>query len=147
MKKITITLTDEAEKVFNDLMYSLPKEEDGTGMCNQSEAICYALQRMDFLEKQDEVELPKEGEEVYVECHFKDSTHRAIEHGTGIGDDPIRKILLPAKEEEAAKIRYDMAVEHWHSLTKNKLKGKDESERQGEIVATFIECLKIAAGL
>jgi hypothetical protein len=58
-----------------------------------------------------------------------------------------RKITLSLPTEEEAKIRYDLAVEHWHSLTKNKLKGKDESERQGEIVATFIECLKIAAGL
>jgi len=43
MKKITVTLSDEAEKYFNEIMYSLPKEDDGSGMCTQSEAINYAL--------------------------------------------------------------------------------------------------------
>ena len=43
MKKITVTLSDEAEKVFNEIMYSLPKNKDGTGMCTQSDAINYAL--------------------------------------------------------------------------------------------------------
>lgn len=51
MKKITVTLSDDAEKVFNEIMYALPKEEDGTGMCTQSEAINYALQKMDLLER------------------------------------------------------------------------------------------------
>ena len=51
MKKITVTLSDEAEKIFNELMYSLPKKEDGSGMCTQSEAINYALQKMDLLER------------------------------------------------------------------------------------------------
>ena len=44
MKKITVTLSDEAERVFNDIMYSLPKDhETGEGMCTQSEAISFAL--------------------------------------------------------------------------------------------------------
>ena len=43
MKKITVTLNDEAEAFFNEIMYSLAKEEDGTGMCTQSDAINYAL--------------------------------------------------------------------------------------------------------
>ena len=59
MKKITVTLSDEAEKVFNDIMYSLPKEEDGTGMCNQSEAISHALvnyqELIDFFDIEDVV--------------------------------------------------------------------------------------------
>jgi hypothetical protein len=46
MKKITITLTDKAEEVFNEIMYALPREEDGTGMCTQSQAICHALEMM-----------------------------------------------------------------------------------------------------
>ena len=43
MKKITITLSDEAEKVFNDIMYDLPHNEDGTGVCTQSDAINHSL--------------------------------------------------------------------------------------------------------
>ena len=43
MKKITVTLNDEAEAYFHELMYSLPKNEDGSGMCSQSDAINYAL--------------------------------------------------------------------------------------------------------
>lgn len=50
MKKITVTLSDEAEKMFNEIMYSLPKEEDGTGMCTQSQAINYALTGLQDLE-------------------------------------------------------------------------------------------------
>jgi hypothetical protein len=78
MKKITLTLSDEAEKVFNDLMYSLPKDKDGTGMCTQSEAICYALQRMDHLEQQ-----PQMNEErIFVETKGNDATHVVHEYGT-----------------------------------------------------------------
>ena len=55
MKKITVTLTDEAEIVFNELMYSLPKNDDGSGMCSQSSVICYALQRMNYLEQKEEI--------------------------------------------------------------------------------------------
>jgi hypothetical protein len=59
MKKITVTLSDEAEKVFNDIMYSLAKEEDGTGMCTQSEAINHALvnyqELIDFFDIEDVV--------------------------------------------------------------------------------------------
>ena len=70
MKKITVTLTDEAEKVFNEIMYALPKEEDGTGMCNQSEAICHALQRMDFLEEAEESHPTPEYElQLCEKCH------------------------------------------------------------------------------
>ena len=54
MKRITVTLTDEAEKVFNEIMYSLPKEKDGSGMCTQSDAISYALNRMWSLEQTEE---------------------------------------------------------------------------------------------
>ena len=66
MKKLTIILTDEGEKVFNDLMYSLPKDEDGSGMCTQNEAINYALQRMNFLESTTTAEDIKE-----VQDYFK----------------------------------------------------------------------------
>jgi len=51
MKKITVTLSDEAEAYFNEIMYSLPKEEDGTGMCTQSDAINYALMALEDLEE------------------------------------------------------------------------------------------------
>ena len=44
MKKITVNLTDKAESAFNEIMYSLPKHPDGTGMCTQSQAISYALE-------------------------------------------------------------------------------------------------------
>ena len=38
MKKITITLTDEAEAFFNEIMYSLPKDlETGEVLCNYLE--------------------------------------------------------------------------------------------------------------
>ena len=50
MKKITITLSDEAERFFNEIMYSLPKETDGSGMCTQSEAINYALLNLSIFE-------------------------------------------------------------------------------------------------
>ncbi len=50
MKKITITLTDESERFFNEIIYSLPKETDGSGMCTQSEAINYALLRLQIFE-------------------------------------------------------------------------------------------------
>jgi hypothetical protein len=57
MKKITVTLSDESEKVFNDIMYSLAKEEDGTGMCTQSDAINHALvnyqEFLDFFQEDD----------------------------------------------------------------------------------------------
>ncbi len=60
MKKITVTLSDEAEKVFNDIMYSLPKDEEtGEGMCTQSEAINHALvnyqEFLDFFDIEDVV--------------------------------------------------------------------------------------------
>ena len=51
MKKITVTLNDEAEKFFNEIMYSLPKEPDGTGMCSQSDAINYALLSLQEFER------------------------------------------------------------------------------------------------
>ena len=51
MKKITVTLTDEAEIVLNEIMYSLPKEKDGSGMCSQSDAVSYALNRMWAMEQ------------------------------------------------------------------------------------------------
>jgi hypothetical protein len=50
MKKITITLSKKAEKVFNEIMYSLPKEQDGSEMCKQSKAINYALESIGELE-------------------------------------------------------------------------------------------------
>jgi hypothetical protein len=56
--------------------------------------------------------------EVYVKCNFKDSTHRAIEHGTGIGDDPIRKITLslPKEGEEVyVKCNYKEATHIVHA--------------------------------
>ena len=87
------------------------------------------------------------GEEVYVNCTAAEAVGRYYLYDD-INTYFLKRIPRPTvSEEEEAKVRYDMAVEHWHSLTKNKLKGKDESERQVEIVATFIECLKIAAGL
>jgi len=54
MKRITVTLTDDAERVFNEIMYSLPKEKDGSGLCTQSQAISYALNRMWSLEQTEE---------------------------------------------------------------------------------------------
>ena len=54
MKSIKITLSDKAEKVFNKIVYSLPKNEDGTGICTQSQAINYALESIgEFEEKMD----------------------------------------------------------------------------------------------
>jgi len=52
MKKITITLSDEAEKFFNE--YSLPKEEDGMGKCTQSDAINHALMNLKEFEEEHE---------------------------------------------------------------------------------------------
>ena len=43
-KKITITLSDKAEEYFNEVMYSLPKNDDGTGMCTQNQAINHVLE-------------------------------------------------------------------------------------------------------
>ena len=63
MKKITVTLSDEGERVFNDIMYSLPKEDDGSGMCTQSDAINHALiEYENFIEFWENVDLP-EGDE------------------------------------------------------------------------------------
>jgi len=57
MKRITVTLTDEAEKVFNEIMYSLPKDEEtGEGMCTQDQAISYALVKMWEMEQKEENE-------------------------------------------------------------------------------------------
>lgn len=60
MKKITVTLNDEAEKMFNEIMYSLPKDPDGSGMCSQSDAINYALIQLAAAEKQAEEDYIKE---------------------------------------------------------------------------------------
>ena len=63
MRKITVTLSDEGERVFNDIMYSLPKEDDGSGMCTQSDAINHALiEYENFIEFWENVDLP-EGDE------------------------------------------------------------------------------------
>lgn len=51
MKKITVTLSDKAEAYFDDIMYSLPKYADGSGMCTQSQAINYALVSLQAAEK------------------------------------------------------------------------------------------------
>ena len=60
MKKITVTLSDEGEKAFNEIMYSLPKDpETGEGCCTQSDAINYALinneELIKFYEELDEI--------------------------------------------------------------------------------------------
>ena len=63
MKKITVTLSDEVEKVFNDIMYSLPKEEDGSGTCTQSDAINHALVNyQEFVDFFEDGEYPDEDE-------------------------------------------------------------------------------------
>lgn len=55
MKKITVTLSDKAEKYFNEVMYSLPKNADGTGICSQSQAINESLETLsDFERTQDD---------------------------------------------------------------------------------------------
>ena len=51
MKKITVTLSDKAEKQFNEIMYSLPENEDGTGMCTQSQAVNYAFECLAVFEE------------------------------------------------------------------------------------------------
>lgn len=51
MKKIKATITDDAEKAFNEIMYSLPKNKDGTGMCTQSQAVGYAFTTIGLFEK------------------------------------------------------------------------------------------------
>lgn len=48
-KKITITLSDKAEKYFNELMYSLPGK-NGEGLCTQSEAINESLETLSDFE-------------------------------------------------------------------------------------------------
>jgi hypothetical protein len=50
-KTIRITLSDEAEKQFNEIMYALPKNEDGSGICTQSQAINHALIELAEFEK------------------------------------------------------------------------------------------------
>ena len=64
MKKITVTLSDEGEKVFNDIMYSLPKDQEtGEGMCTQSEAINHALTEYEnFIEFFENVDIPEADE-------------------------------------------------------------------------------------
>ena len=51
MKKITVTLSDKAEAYFDEIMYSLPKYADGSGMCTQSQAINYTLVSLQAAEK------------------------------------------------------------------------------------------------
>jgi hypothetical protein len=57
MKKITVTLSDNAEKVFNEIMYSLPKHEDGSGMCTQNQAVSYAFETIGLFEKEMETDI------------------------------------------------------------------------------------------
>lgn len=52
MKKITVTLSDKAEKYFNDVMYGLHVSD--YRMCTQSEAINEILEtNLDFESKED----------------------------------------------------------------------------------------------
>jgi len=55
MKKITVTLNDEAERFFNEIMYSLPKPGTEGDLCTQSDAINHALislsEMEDYIEK------------------------------------------------------------------------------------------------
>lgn len=58
MKTIRVTLSDDAVKVFNEIMYSLPKHEDGTGMCTQSQAVSYAFETLGLFEKEMDCDIP-----------------------------------------------------------------------------------------
>lgn len=49
--KITVTLTGKAEKMYNEIMYSLPENEDGSGMCTQSQAVNYAFKELALFEQ------------------------------------------------------------------------------------------------
>jgi hypothetical protein len=51
MKKITVTLSDEAEAYFNEILYSLPKPGTEGDLCTQSDAINYALLSLQEFEK------------------------------------------------------------------------------------------------
>ena len=57
MKRITVELTEEAEKAFNEIMYSLPKNTDGSGTCTQSQAVSYALECVGLFEKTKETDI------------------------------------------------------------------------------------------
>ena len=58
MKRITVKLTKKAEKAFNEIMYSLPKDNYGTGMCTQSQAVSYALECVGLFEKIKKTDIP-----------------------------------------------------------------------------------------
>ena len=64
MKKITITLNGEAERFFNEIMYSLPKPGTEGDLCSQSDAINHALISLSEMEEYfDALDLCKECEE------------------------------------------------------------------------------------
>ena len=81
MKKITVTLSDKAEAYFDEIMYSLPKYADGSGMCTQSQAINYALVSLQAAEKkwenEKEPQQPSEGECIH-ERTYSQGPHRAV---------------------------------------------------------------------
>jgi len=51
MKKITVTLNDEAERFFNEIMYALPKPGTEGDLCTQSDAINHALISLSEMEE------------------------------------------------------------------------------------------------
>lgn len=73
MKKITVTLSDKAEAYFDEIMYSLPKYADGSGMCTQSQAINYALVSLQAAEKKWEEELDNEEIKSLAKKHPNDA--------------------------------------------------------------------------
>lgn len=52
MKKITVLLSEKANQQLNEILYSLPKNNDGSGLCTQSAAINYCLESMKDFEDQ-----------------------------------------------------------------------------------------------
>ena len=85
MKKITVTLSDKAEKYFNDIMYSLPRHADGSGMCTQSQAINYTLVSLQAAEKKWEAEKDQEPEITEKELWEEYSEHRTVNINDFIG--------------------------------------------------------------
>ena len=88
MKKITVTLSDKAEAYFDEIMYSLPKYADGSGMCTQSQAINYTLVSLQAAEKkwENEKEPQQPSEEALNLISKAESDYIVLQKKDGIYD-------------------------------------------------------------
>ena len=88
MKKITVTLSDKAEAYFDEIMYSLPKYADGSGMCTQSQVINYTLVSLQAAEKkwENEKEPQQPSEEALNLISKAESDYIVLQKKDGIYD-------------------------------------------------------------